>query len=629
MTPKEALAEGAPQLHKLSPNLIMNPTLIKGDAQKAFGEAATVVDGEFSTQMNHQAPLEPEVSLAYVNKEAELVIIGRSIKIHGHVKDALGYDKVRYQEPFVGGQFGIKATITSEGIAGAAALFFKRPVRYVPSIDESMWLSSKRHPFEMKVKLGADAKGHITAYQNDMTLTRAPTCCWGRSPFPGPCRCSPGHTIFRISRVRTSSCTPTTRRRRSPGGGPPQANFALESAVDMLAEKLGIDALEFRKMNSLKPGQTKSTGMVVQQWPFPELCDLIKPYYDKAKKAAADFNKSEKGPVRQGVGIGAHSFGIGASGDLAQMFVEVNSDDTVTIYGSVADPGEGNDSMLTQLAAQILEMPMDRIRLYTRDTDKAPNAGIAASSRMTYVAGGALVNALQPLRLAMDEAGSKTYTGLKKAGKATHYDGYRNTGGSPRNDPKTGQGDSFITDVQNIQMAEVEVNTETGETKVIKMTTVVDAGPIINPQSLEGQLEGGMDQGVGWALREEYVAGKTKDWVTFKFPTINNTYEVEIHARENAPRRRASGCDRHRRDDHGVHRPGSNQRDQECLRGEDLQSAGDAGQSEGSAGRQGQNAQPHFVQLATGSSPRGSRRNVSRRGPEVAAGTRNKTSVEC
>jgi aldehyde oxidoreductase len=316
------------------------------------------------------------------------------------------------------------------------------------------------------------------------------------------------------------------------GAGPPQANFALESAMDMLAEKLGIDPLEFRKRNSLKPGQTKATGMVVQQWPFPEMCDMIKPYYDKATKAAADFNKSQKGPLRHGVGLGAHSFGIGGSGDMAQMAVEVNPDDTVTIYGSVADPGEGNDAMLTQLAAHVLGMPQGKFVLYTRDTDKAPNAGVAASSRITYVPGGALVNALEELRLAMQEAGSKTYAGLKKAGKATRYDGFRFTGGSPRSDPKTGQGDSFITDVQNIQMAEVEVNTETGETRVIKMTTVVDAGTIINPQSLEGQLEGGMDQGVGYALREEYVAGKTKDWITFKFPTINNSFEFEVYTRE-------------------------------------------------------------------------------------------------
>jgi aldehyde oxidoreductase len=139
----------------------------------------------------------------------------------------------------------------------------------------------------------------------------------------------------------------------------------------MLAEKKGIDPLEFRKMNSLKPGQTKATGMVVQQWPFPELCDLIKPIYDKAKKSAAAFN-AKGGAVKKGVGIGAHSFGIGGSGDMAQMAVEVNPDDTVTVYGTVADPGEGNDAMLTQLAAHILDLPQEKIKLYTRRISRWP-----------------------------------------------------------------------------------------------------------------------------------------------------------------------------------------------------------------------------------------------------------------
>jgi aldehyde oxidoreductase len=537
MTPKEALADGATQIHKHSPNLIMQPALIKGDADKAFAEADSVVEADFSTQMNHQAPLEPEVTVAYVNEQGELVIVGRSINIHGtrmQLRECLGYDKVRYQEPFVGGQFGIKATITTEAVAGAAALFFKKPVRYVPSIEESMWMSSKRHPFEMKVKLAADAKGKITAYENDMTVNKGAYMLVGPIPISRALQMLSGsYNIANVKSLNKLVYTNSAPGGAARGAGPPQANFGLESAIDMLAEKKGIDPLEFRKMNSLKPGQTKATGMVVQQWPFPELCDLIKPIYDKAKQSAAGFN-DKGGVVKKGVGIGAHSFGIGGSGDMAQMAVEVNPDDTVTVYGTVADPGEGNDSMLSQLAAHILDLPLDKIRLYTRDTDKAPAAGIAASSRMTYVAGGALVNALESLRTAMKDAGSKTYAGMKKAGVATRYDGFRFTGGSARTDPKTGQGDAFITDVQNIQMAEVDVNTETGEVVVTKMTTVVDAGPIINPQSLEGQLEGGMDQGVGWALREEYVPGKTKDWVTFKFPTINNSFEVEIHARETA-----------------------------------------------------------------------------------------------
>ncbi len=539
LTAKEALAEGAPQIHPLSPNLIMTMPLIKGDAGKAFREAASVIEADFSTQTNHQAAMEPEVCVAYFNgtgKNAEMVIIGRSIQIHGHaaqLREALGYSNIRYQEPYSGGQFGIKGTITSEAIAGAAALFFKRPVRYIPSLEESFWLTSKRHPTNMKVRMAADAQGHISALQFDITVGKGGYMLLGPIVITRALSMLSGsYHIPNITSTNRLVYTNHGAGGAARGAGPPQANFGLESAVDMLAEKVGIDPLQFRKMNSLKPGQSKATGMVVQQWPFPEMCDMIKPYYDRAKQVAADFNKSQKGPLRCGVGIGAHSFGIAGAGDTAQMSVEVNPDDTVTIYGAVADPGEGNDSMLTQIASHVLDIPASRINLYTRDTDKTVNMGPAAGSRMTFMAGGTLLNAVQPLRMAMDEAGSKTYAGLKKAGKATRYEGYRHTEGKGTSDPKTGQGDSYVTDVQNIQMAEVEVNTETGEVRVTKMTTVVDSGTIINPQNLEGQLEGGMDQGVGYALREEYIPGKSKDWVSFKFPTINNSFDTEIHTRE-------------------------------------------------------------------------------------------------
>jgi aldehyde oxidoreductase len=145
--------------------------------------------------------------------------------------------------------------------------------------------------------------------------------------------------------------------------------------------------------------------------------------------------------------------------------------------------------------------------------------------------GGAMVNGAEQMAKAMKEAGGKTYAALKKAGKPFRYEGVKNAAGTEQFDAN-GQSPSFESQVFNIQMAEVEVNTETGDVKVLKMTTAVDAGPIIHPQNLEGQLEGGMDQGVGYALREEYVLGKSKDWLTFKFPTINDSFEVEFIKRE-------------------------------------------------------------------------------------------------
>jgi len=293
-----------------------------------------------------------------------------------------------------------------------------------------------------------------------------------------------------------------------------------------------MDQLEFRKINLMKVGQARSTGATIDQTDMAELMDDVKPHYERAKKEAAAFNKTG-GKIKRGVGLAAMSFGIAEPGDRADNAVEINPDDTVTLYAAIADPGEGNDSMLSQLAAQVLGIPLERIRLYTRDTDKTVAAGPSAGSRQTYMGGGAMVNGLEKLAKAMKEAGGKTYAALKKAGKATRYEGVKTISGKDGFDPKTGQSDSFDSLVHNIQMAEIEVDTETGAVKVLKMTSAVDAGPIIHPQNLEGQLEGGMDQGIGYALREEYVIGKTKDWLTFKFPTINDACEVEIIKREN------------------------------------------------------------------------------------------------
>lgn len=141
--------------------------------------------------------------------------------------------------------------------------------------------------------------------------------------------------------------------------------------------------------------------------------------------------------------------------------------------------------------------------------------------------------AIEQLKQAMKEAGTDSYEGLKRAGKPVHYMGSKIAEGKEAIlDPETGQGPSFETRVFAIQMAEVEVNTDTGEVRVIRVTTAVDPGTVINPQNLEGQLHGGMDQGVGYALREEYVHGATNDWYTFKFPTMKTAFDMDVIIRQ-------------------------------------------------------------------------------------------------
>jgi len=534
MTPEEALAENAHQIHPHSPNLYKSQPLLKGNAEKALSESAAVVSAKFSTQMNHQAPLEPEACVAYIEGEgedAQLVVVGRSIGIHRTADDlqqAVGWENLRYKEAYCGGQFGIKPRATSEGIAAAAAAHFRRAVRYIPSLAESMLLTSKRQPFSMKVQLGADAGGHLTVHTNDFVVNKG--AYFVISSADRALHMLSG--VYHIPNLKALAKVVYTNNAfggMARGPGTTQATFALESAVDMLAEKMGIDPLEFRKMNSLKVGQTRATGAGVHEWPFPNLCDAICPHYDRAVKDAA---AAKGGTIKRGVGIGCNAYGIASAGDKADAALEVDPDNGITIYTAVADPGEGNDSMLTQIAAHMLELPLEKVRLCTRDTEKTVDAGAATGSRMTYMAGGALVNVLEKLQQAMKEAGTKTYEGLKQAGKPVRYEGKKQIGGSRKLHPETGQGHSYDSTAHNIQMAEVEVNIETGEVRVVKMTSAVDCGPIIHPKNFEGQVEGGMDMGVGYALREEYLHGQTKDWRTFKFPKVENSFEMEIITRE-------------------------------------------------------------------------------------------------
>jgi len=540
-SPAEALAKDAIQIHSEWPNLYYSQPQIIGDAEGALAQSAFVVETDFSTQMNHQAPMEPEACVSYLEEGDEgeepiLVVIGRSINIHYHLgmlQGALGYENMRYEEAYAGGQFGIKIDITSEGLAGAAALHFRRPVRYIPSLTESMYLSPKRHPFEMKIRLGADRQGKLTALTMDFVVDNGAYLSAGKAMvFRSLFMLSGSYYIPAVKALGRLVYTNNPWGSAARGAGPPQATFALESAMDMLAEKIGMDPLEFRLMNSLKPGQPKSTGRVVDQWPFPELVEAIRPHYNRAKKEAEDFNR-KGGPVRRGVGLGTGAFGISQSGDSANVAVELDPDGGLTVFAAAADPGEGNDSMFVQVAAHLMDLPMSKIRLVTRSTDRTTATGPAAGSRMTYMVGGAMVDAIQKLKSAMAEAKATTYDQLKAAAKPNRYMGTKkNQDAAMIIDPVTGLGSSFESQVHSIQMAEVEVNSQTGDVKVFKVTTAVDAGTVINPQNLEGQLEGGVDQGIGYALREEYVAGQTKDWITFRFPTITTACEMEHIIRE-------------------------------------------------------------------------------------------------
>ncbi|MDR3566419.1 MAG: molybdopterin-dependent oxidoreductase [Syntrophobacteraceae bacterium] len=531
-SPEEALAEGAIRIHEKIPNLCYSQPQIKGDAQSALANSFVVVEEAFSTQCIHQSPLEPEASLAYFEDDPDgpqLVVVGRSINIHQHLKtlqDALGWEDMRYFQPFSGGQFGIKADITAEGLTAAAALHVKRPVRYVCSLTESMWITTKRHPFDMKVRLGADAAGKITGYEIDFTVDNGAYVSVGKSIVGRALYMLSGsYNIPDLAARSRLVYTNNPAGGAARGAGPPQVNFALESAMEILAERLGLDPLELRLRNSLEPGQSISTGQVVDEWPYPGCLEAVRKHYERAKK---DCASKSNGRFKRGVGLAGGSFGIGKGGpDRSQVAVELMADGGLTVYGSVSDPGEGNDAMLTQISSHLTGIPAAKIRLETRDTGNTPDSSSSSGSRVTYMSGGALVNAIETMKKAMAEAGAKDYNQLVAMGKPTRYMGTK-IADTTALDPQNGQCAPFESRVHGVQMAEVEVDTQTGEVKIVKMTAVVDPGTVLNPKIVEGQIEGGLDMGAGMALREHYVHGRTRDWVTSRFPTTRTAFDMEI-----------------------------------------------------------------------------------------------------
>jgi aldehyde oxidoreductase len=530
-TIQEALAANATEVQPGKNNAFLVRRQIKGDAKKALSSSAAVVEAEFNTQWVHQSPLEPEAGVAYLDGEgedAQLVVIGRSIRVHDHaklIKDSVGWENVRYQEAFTGGQFGIKTELTSEQIAAAAALHFKKPARYIPSTRESMQMTTKRHPFSIKARLGADAKGKLTGIEIYPTVEKgAFSATAGLIAIRCLAMLSGGYNIpnvfCEIKMVFTNNIYGGAAR----GAGPPQVNYALESAMDLLAVKVGMDPLAFRQLNVLKPGESTSSGHVMEEWALEGCLKRVEPEYERALEEAA---ARESDTLRRGVGLAGASFGIGEALDKSEVAVELDPDGGLTVYASVADPGEGNDSMLSQIAAHLTKIPRDKIRLQTRDSALTPNSRISAGSRQTFMSGHALVNAIEALQTAMKEAGAKTHQDLVKAGKPTRYQASHNLTQTGM-DAETGQGEFFASRCHGVQMAEVEVNIKTGEVRVLKMTGVVDAGTAINPMNVICQIEGGMDMGAGMALREKYVHGETVDWVTYKYPTFKTSFDKEI-----------------------------------------------------------------------------------------------------
>ena len=532
LTSEEALKEGAIRVHDDRPNLFFEQPIIHGDAEKGFSESEVAIERTYTTQTVEHAYLENDSGVAFVHENGQLVILSPSQNIHAHRKtiaEALGLsvENVRVIQTPMGGAFGGKLDVSVGGILGLAALKLKRPMKLVYTRSETFAATPKRHPFFMKVKVGAKKDGTLMALDFDLTADGGAYKSFSNSVTQRGLIHSQGPYRFPNAHVYGKAVyTNTAFKGAMRGFGVPQVAFAIESILDDLASELKMDPLTLRMKNGFVKSDTTICGQLLDHpIGFQECMETLKPLYEKALKEA---KKSTTDEIKRGVGLGGVWFGPGRSApDQSEAWAELLPDDTLQVWIGAADMGQGTDTMFWQVAAETMGFPLERVKVCTTDTEITPDGNFSAGSRQTYVSGKAVQMAVEELKKAMEENSAKNYKEMKAKGLPTLYKAV-NKPVTSRPDPKTGQGVPWETYSFGIQMAEVSVEVKTGKVNVLKITSVHDLGTVINRLNVEGQLHGGICMGLGYALMEEFVYSKTDSFAKFKIPRAKDMPEMKV-----------------------------------------------------------------------------------------------------
>jgi selenium-dependent xanthine dehydrogenase len=532
LTPEEALKEGAVRVHDDRSNLFFEQPIVHGDVGKGFSEADIVLEKSYTTQTVEHGYLENDSGIAFIHENGQLVVMAAGQNIHAHRKTigealGLGLEKVRVIQTPTGGAFGGKLDVSVGGILGLAALKLKRPVKLVYTRGETFTATPKRHPFFMKVKVGAKKDGTLTALDFDVTADGGAYKSFSNSVTQrgvihaqGPYRFPNAHVYGKA--VYTNTAFKGAMR----GFGVPQVAFAIESILDELASQLKMDPLALRMKNGFVKGDTTICGQVLDHTiGFQECMKTIQPLYEKALKEA---NANTTNEIKRGVGLGGVWFGPGRSApDQSEAWAELLPNDSLQVWIGAADMGQGTDTMFWQVAAETMGFPLEKVRVCTTDTEITPDGNFSAGSRQTYVSGKAVQMAVAELKKAMLGNKVKTYSEMKAKGLPTLYKAV-NKPVTSRPDAKTGQGVPWETYSFGIQMAEVAVELKTGKVDVLKITSVHDLGTVINIQNVEGQLHGGIAMGLGYALMEEFVYTQTDSFAKLKIPRAKDMPDMEV-----------------------------------------------------------------------------------------------------
>ena len=519
MNAMDAIAEDAIEIHPGTPNAYYETNCIKGP-EFDFDSAPNVVEIESYCSRQPHLAIEPDCGYAYIDEDGMLTIHSKSIGLHLHmpmIADGIGVpmEKLRLVQNHTGGTFGYKFSPTNEAILGVAALVCQRPVSLVFNMYQNITYTGKRSPAFLHIKLAADENGKLLGLWGDNYVDHGPYSEFGDllthrlSQFVG--------AGYHIPSIRNKSQTVFTNHAWGSafrGYGSPQSFMGSEIAIDVLAAQMGMDPFDIRELNCYKESEhsTIPTGYEPDVYCLEEMFQKARPLYEAGKKRVAEKNAASDGRYKYGIGVATGVYGSGLDGvDSSQAYAELNADGTVTMYISWEDHGQGADMGALVSSHETLReagFKPEQIRLVMNDTKITPNSGPAGGSRSQVMTGNACRLACENLLAAMkkDDGTYRTYDEMVAEDLDTKYLGqWVATACADRPiDQATAQGDPFSVYMYTIFLPEVCVDTETGKVKVEKFTCVADVGTIMNKLLVDGSFYGGLAQGIGLALSENF-----------------------------------------------------------------------------------------------------------------------------
>jgi len=507
-----------------------------GDVEAGFRASDLVVEREYRTQRQQHAMIEPHIVICWLDADNRLVI-RTSTQIPFHVRRQVAMilqipvSRIRVIKPRIGGGFGGKQEMVLEDICAALALAAHRPVKLEYSRHEEFFMARTRHPQILRLKMGVKRDGTIVAHHMKVL---AATGAYGSH-----CTTVQGNTgskvlpLYRAPNLRFDCdvvylTTPQAGAFR--GYGCPQGYFAQESLVDEIAHELGMDPIAFRLKNAIRQGDVdelsaqlgegkKGLPRTIRSCGLPQCLErgaLAIGWKDKRNGGVR-----RRGTLLRGVGVATSMQGSGIAGvDFAGAFLKVNEDGSFNLQVGATDLGTGSDTVLAQIAAETLGVTLEKILVYSSDTDMTPFDVGAYASSTTIISGGAVKKAAEKTRdalccFAAQLLGAAPEDLVCRDNRVVAPDGKSVTMAETatfafyKEKTQVMEGAShFNTDSPPpfcATFAEVDVDTETGQVRVPHLVTAVDLGVAINPMQAEGQAEGAMAQGLGYALSEELV----------------------------------------------------------------------------------------------------------------------------